>query len=61
MAPSTTRLRFVSSKSPEMIQRFCDRLGARIQIYQITFADKKWFLWFVPSDKGADIKSRNLG
>lgn len=59
--PGTTRLRFVSAKNPQLIVDFCDRLGVRIQIYGAPQWDgKRWFLWFVPSDTGADIKSINL-
>jgi hypothetical protein len=62
MLPRNTRLRFVSAKSPETIQKFCDSLGRRIQIYSLVWETKnqKWFLWFVPDDKGADIKSGHL-
>lgn len=60
MFPSTTRLRWVSAKKPEVIQAFCDSLGKRIEIKQIVWAGSEWFLWFVPDDKGADIKSGAL-
>lgn len=57
----TTRLRFVSAKNARTIQLFCDKLGARIQIYGApVFAKGRWYLWFVPSDHGADIASRDL-
>ncbi len=58
--PDTTRLRFVRSKDPGMLTKFCDKLGVRIQIYDIEFAQKKWHLWFVPSDEGNDIPSGDL-
>lgn len=60
MLPSTTRLRFVSAKGPEVIQAFCDNLGVRIQIYSVVWTGKEWVMWFVPDDKGRDIKSGKL-
>lgn len=58
--PETTRLRWVSAKDPETIQLFLDTLGVRVQIYQIVAKGNKWFLFFVPSDAGDDIASRDL-
>lgn len=61
MNPSTTRLRYVKSKNPDLIVAFCDKLGVRIQIYGApAWTGKAWYLWFVPSDRGDDIKSINL-
>lgn len=60
MIPQTTRLRWVSAKKPEVIQAFCDKLGKRIEIKQIVFANDLWFLWFVPDDKKSDIRSGRL-
>lgn len=58
--PETTRLRFVKAKAALQVVAFCDRLGRRIQIYGAPVyhpGEKAWYLWFVPSDEGADIKS----
>lgn len=60
MLPRNTRLRWRSAKKPETIQAFCDGLGKRIQIYQIVWTGKEWFLWFVPDDKGQDIYSGRM-
>lgn len=60
MTTLTTRLRWVSSKDPMMLQTFLERLGSRVQIYQVVFDGTKWFLWFVPGDNSADILSGNL-
>lgn len=60
MLPKTTRLRWVSAKKPETIQAFCDSLGKRIEIKTITASGGLWFLWFVPDDKTADVKSGRL-
>lgn len=60
MLPQTTRLRWVSAKKPEAIQAFCDKLGKRIEIKQIVHSEGLWFLWFVPDDKRADIRSGRL-
>lgn len=60
MLPQTTRLRYVSSKKPESIQKFCDTLGKRIQIYSVQWTGTEWFLWFVPDDTKADIASGKL-
>ena len=58
----TTRLRYISAKNPETIQAFLDGLGIRVQIYGQPIPHKgKWYLWFVPSDDGADIQSQDLG
>lgn len=60
MLPKHTRLRFVSAKKPESVQKFCDTLGKRIQIYQLVWTGKEWFLWFVPDDKSSDLPSGKL-
>ncbi len=60
MLPRTTRLRWVSAKKPETIQAFCDALDKRIEIKSIVQSGGLWFLWFVPDDKRADIKSGRL-
>lgn len=40
---------------------FTNSLGVRIQVYGSPQWDgKKWYLWFVPNDEGADIKSIDL-
>lgn len=59
--PKTTRLRYVSSKDPDIIIDFLNSLGVRVQIYgQPVYAADKWYLWFVPKDNGGDISSINL-
>lgn len=59
--PETTRLRFVSAKDPQVLVDFLDSLGVRIQVYGApTWNGKRWFMWFVPSDFGADIQSIEL-
>jgi len=60
MLPTTTRLRWVSAKKPETIQKFCDTLDKRIEVKQILYVGGLWFLWFVPDDKRADVKSGRL-
>lgn len=60
MFPKTTRLRWVKAKRPETIQAFCDRLDKRIEIKSLNHVGGFWFLWFVPDDKRADIKSGQL-
>lgn len=58
--PRITRLRFVTAKDAETLVQFCNRLGVRIQIYDIEFAKGKWYLWFVPDDFKDDIQSGDL-
>ena len=59
--PSVTRLRFVSAKKPKQLVDWLSLLGVRVQIYgQPVWDGKKWYLWFVPNDMGADIPSREL-
>jgi hypothetical protein len=58
--PATTRLRYVKASAAAQVVAFLDRLGKRVQIYGAPVwvdKDKSWYLWFVPSDDGADIKS----
>lgn len=58
---AVTRLRFVSAKTAEELPAFLTALGRRVQIYGAPVWDgKRWYLWFVPSDRGADIKSIDL-
>ena len=58
--PNITRLRWVSSKSPEKLEQFCSSLGIRIQIYDIVFAKGKWVMWFVPDDLKHDVRSGEI-
>lgn len=60
MLPQTTRLRYVYSKNPKTIVKFCDSLGKRIEVKQIVFDGSLWFLWFVPDDKKNDVPSGQL-
>jgi hypothetical protein len=52
----------MKAKTPDLLQKFCDGLGVRIQIYQVVWnpTDKAWYLWFVPDDKGQDIPSGEI-
>ncbi len=55
MLPKTTRLRFVRSKKADNLILFLENLGVRVQIYGAPVWDgKKWYLWFVPDDRGED-------
>ncbi len=57
----TTRLRWVSSKDANNLSLWLDKLGTRVQIYGAPqWNGKQWFLWYVPNDFGADIKSIDL-
>lgn len=58
--PTTTRLRWVSAKSPKTIENFCNNLDMRIEVKQLVFANGLWFLWFIPDDKRSDVKSGRL-
>jgi hypothetical protein len=60
MLPRNTRLRWVKAKKPETIQAFCDKLDKRIEIKEIVNVGGFWFLWFVPDDKRADVRSGQL-
>lgn len=60
LLPKVTRLRYVSAKNKQDIISFLDKLGRRVQIYSIVLENKKWVLWFVPDDRGSDIKSIDL-
>lgn len=58
--PATTRLRYVKASAASQVVAFLDKLGVRVQIYGCPVwvpSEKAWYLWFVPSDDGADIKS----
>lgn len=57
MVPRTTRLRWVSAVDPKAIETFCEALGSRIEIKEMVWDGSRWFLWFVPDDRGADVKS----
>ena len=59
--PKTTRLRYFAAKNPNDLVLFLDQLGTRIQVYgSPQWNGKKWYLWFVPNDRGNDIKSLDL-
>lgn len=55
-----TRLRWVSAKEPLKISQFFMKLKQRVQIYDIVYAEGRWFCWFVPGDIDPDIKSVDL-
>ena len=68
----STRLRFVSSPSPEGLTAFLNNLPFKVEIKSIAPNGNRWFCWFVlpdnithkeldKSDKGiVDIPSLNL-
>jgi hypothetical protein len=59
--PKVTRLRYVTAKSPDDIVQWLTMLGRRVQIYGSPVWDgKRWWLWFVPDDRGGDIPSVKL-
>jgi len=58
--PLTTRLRYVKTKDPKVLTLFCDYLGDRIEIKNIQKDGSYWFMWFIPNDKGSDIKSGEI-
>jgi hypothetical protein len=49
-APKFTRLRWVSSKDPNKLVKFLERLTFRVQIYQIVFDGSVHVMYFVPDD-----------
>ena len=58
MKPKTTRLRYVASPDKDLLVKYCDTLGARIEIKgSPQFDGKQWVLWFIPDDNGSDITS----
>lgn len=60
MLPTTTRLRYVKAKSPDVLTRFCDDLGKRIEVKAVLKDGAYWVMWFVPDDKLSDVKSGEL-
>lgn len=60
MLPPTTRLRYVKTKSPDAITKFCDLLSKRIEIKTVYAEGGFIYLWFVPDDKGSDIRSGEI-
>lgn len=48
MTNNVTKLRYVCSKNPERIIKYVNRdIPYRVEIKgNVTFADKKWYLWF---------------
>lgn len=58
--PMTTRLRYVKAKEASTLTLFCDTLGARIEIKSIVKDGTYWVLWFIPDDKGRDVKSGEI-
>lgn len=57
-----TRLKWVSSKDPKMLDLFCSKLPFKIEIKGNPVHDgKKWFLFFVlPEFEGVEFISRSL-
>lgn len=49
--PKFTRLRWVSSKDPNKLVKFLERLNFRVQIYQIVFDGSEHVMYFVPDDE----------
>lgn len=59
--PKVTRLRYIVATDPNNIVLFLGQLGVRVQVYGApVFDGKKWWLWFVPDDRGDDIQSIDL-
>ena len=58
--PLTTRLRYVKAKDADTLTLFCDTLGSRIEIKSISKDGSYWVLWFIPDDKGRDVKSGEI-
>jgi hypothetical protein len=47
---NSTRLRYVSSNSPELLEAFINSLPFKVEIKSIAPQNKKWFCWFVLPD-----------
>lgn len=62
MEIKTTRLRWVSAKSPDDIVLFLDSLRYKVEIKGGPVRDKnRWFLWFVlPEVEGLEFESRGI-
>jgi len=45
-----TRLRFVSSPSPEGLEAVLNSLPFKVEIKNVVYSDKLWFCWFVLPD-----------
>ena len=58
--PKITRLRWVSSKDPALLQEWARRIEQRIQIYSIVPKGGKFYLFFTPGDLEGDILSGDL-
>ena len=46
----STRLRYVSSPSPEGLEAFINSLPFKVEVKSIAFNGKNWFCWFVLPD-----------
>lgn len=60
LLPKHTRLRYVTAKNKQDLSKFLELLGKRVQIYSIVKDGQRWVVWFVPDDRGADVKSVDL-
>jgi hypothetical protein len=68
MDVKSTRLRYVSSSSPQLLEAFLNALPFKVEIKSITAQGKRWFCWFVlpdnvshkDLDKAAEIIEVNL-
>ena len=58
--PSVTRYRFVVSSDLEKIKEFFNRLGVRVQLYDLVVKGGRFYQTFVPSDFGDDIRGGDL-
>jgi hypothetical protein len=51
----------VSSKDPKALALFLEKLGRRVvMLGPPQWNGKKWLLWFMPNEKGDDVKSLDL-
>ena len=50
MSIKSTRLRYVSSRSADLLEAFINALPFKVEIKSISFGGKRWFCWFVLPD-----------
>lgn len=61
--PLSTRLRYVRSKDPALVEATIESLPVRVQVYSIYFAKGQHYIWFVAdenSKEGLNIVSEDL-
>ena len=47
---ASTRLRYISSPSPEGLEYALQGLGFKVEVKSIVYADHQWWAWFVLPD-----------